>query len=158
MQYTMDEEMRNTRYHDILRYDIKDFVSYLGCKTLIDMIKKDRKQEIELEIQTKRKPEQVQSVSGPPKRPNTFDLRSRIQQGRGRCAKCRRSHEGSFLDKGGSCFNYGQTGHYSRDCTWGPIICFYCNQTGHKKTDCQRLSDGATKAPTTATLKITDVR
>ena len=45
-QYDADEEMRKTRYYDMLRDNIRDFMSFLGCKTLKDMIEKAHKQEI----------------------------------------------------------------------------------------------------------------
>ena len=41
-QYAANEKMGKTRYHDMLREDIKEFVSFLGCKTLNDMIEKAR--------------------------------------------------------------------------------------------------------------------
>ena len=41
----------------MLRYDIREFVSFSGCKTLNDMIEMAREQEIKLELQTKWKPE-----------------------------------------------------------------------------------------------------
>ena len=33
-QYAADEEMKKTRYHDMLRDDIREFVIFSGCKTL----------------------------------------------------------------------------------------------------------------------------
>lgn len=46
-----------TRYQYMLRNDIREFVSFSGCKTLNDMIMRAREREIQLEIQTKRKSE-----------------------------------------------------------------------------------------------------
>ena len=46
-QYTVDEVMRKTRYHDMLRDNIKEFVSFSRCKTLNNM---DCELEIELEL------------------------------------------------------------------------------------------------------------
>ena len=48
--------MKKTRYHDILRDDIHDFVSPSGCKTLKDMISTAREREIDLVNIKKRKP------------------------------------------------------------------------------------------------------
>mgnify|MGYP001545561034 CR=1 FL=1 len=31
-QYATDEEMRQTRYHSMLRNDIREFVSFTGCR------------------------------------------------------------------------------------------------------------------------------
>lgn len=37
-QYAVDEEMKKTRYQNMLRDDIRELVSFSGCKTLNDMI------------------------------------------------------------------------------------------------------------------------
>ena len=42
--------MRKTRYHDMLRDDIRDFMSFSGYKTLNDMIEMACEREIELEL------------------------------------------------------------------------------------------------------------
>ena len=94
-QYAADEEMKKTRYHDILRDYIGEFVSFSACKTLNDMVEKSRMREIDLELRTKRKLEQVQTGLGQTKRPNTSDTYSIGQQGQGRCAKCGMSHSGA---------------------------------------------------------------
>ena len=33
-QYVADEEMKNTRYHDMLRDNIREFVGFSACRTL----------------------------------------------------------------------------------------------------------------------------
>ena len=71
--YAVHEEMKKVRYHDMLRYDIREFVSISGFKTLIDKIARAREQDIDLEHLGKREPEHVQEVEGPPKRPKTSD-------------------------------------------------------------------------------------
>ena len=37
-QYATDEDMRRMRYHSMLRDDIRDFVSFTGCKNLNKMV------------------------------------------------------------------------------------------------------------------------
>ena len=54
-QYVTDEEMRKMRYHDIPREDIREFMSFLWCKTPNDMIEKANKQYIGLELRSKGK-------------------------------------------------------------------------------------------------------
>ena len=40
LQYNVDEEIMKKRYHDMLREDIREFVSVSGYKTLNDMVNK----------------------------------------------------------------------------------------------------------------------
>lgn len=53
-QYVADEDMRKTRYHDILRDDIREFVSISSHGTSEDMIARSGEQEIELDLWMKR--------------------------------------------------------------------------------------------------------
>ena len=105
-QYATDEDMRRTRYHSMLREDIREFVSFTGCKTLNEMVDKAREREMELESRTKRKTEQVQAAGAQAKKPKNSDSSSKGQQGRGRCAKCGRFHSGA-------CRTAGMSGCYS---------------------------------------------
>ena len=63
-QYVVYEDTRKMKYYDMLRHDIREFVSFSGCKTLNDMIEKAHELEIELAHRTKQKLEQVQTVVG----------------------------------------------------------------------------------------------
>ena len=56
-QYAEDEDLRRTQYHSMLREDIREFVSFTGCKTLNEMVDKAREREMELDLCTNRKPE-----------------------------------------------------------------------------------------------------
>lgn len=87
-QYVADEDMKKARYHEMLRSDIRQFVSKSSCKTLDDMVARSREGEIDLEMENKRKSDQLQSLEGLGKRPKVFNLRSRSQQGHGCCSKC----------------------------------------------------------------------
>ena len=55
-QYVGNEEIKKTRYNDMLRDDIQEFVSMLSYKTMNDMIFGAHECEIEFELQTKCKP------------------------------------------------------------------------------------------------------
>ena len=81
-QYVAEEEMKKSRYHDMLRRDIRPFVSISICRTLEDMETRAREREIDLEMEKKRKSDQVQGSEGLVKRPKVFDSRSKGQQGR----------------------------------------------------------------------------
>ena len=71
----------------MLRDDIREFVSFTGCKTLYEMVEKAHEREMELEFGTKWKHEQAQIAVGQAKKPKISDSSSKGQQGRGRCAK-----------------------------------------------------------------------
>ena len=94
-QYARDEDMRRTRYHDMLRADIREHVSFSTCPTLESMIARAREREIDLEHIWKRKAETGQVVGASGKKPRRTDGRPKGQGGPGRCGKCGRTHEGA---------------------------------------------------------------
>ena len=51
--------MKKSRYHEMIRRNIRQFVSRSSCKTLDAMMARDRKREIDLEMDKKRKSDQV---------------------------------------------------------------------------------------------------
>ena len=94
-QYAGDEDMRRTRYHDMLRADIREHVSFSACPNLESMIARERNREIDLEYIRKRKAEEGQ-VTGPTgKKSKGPDAGTKGQQGRGRCRKYGKTHEGA---------------------------------------------------------------
>ena len=56
-QYAGNEEMRKTRYHDMLRADIREHVSYSTCPSLESMISRVWEREIDLQHLKKRRAE-----------------------------------------------------------------------------------------------------
>lgn len=52
------------RYHDMLRNEIREFVSLSGCETLNDMIARARKHDINIDHLGKRKFEQTRITVG----------------------------------------------------------------------------------------------
>ena len=58
-QYAGDEDMSRNRYHDMLRADIREYVSFSACPNLDSMIASAREREIDLEHLWKRKAETV---------------------------------------------------------------------------------------------------
>ena len=74
-QYAKDEEIQRTHYHDMLRYDIREHVSFSACPTPDSMNAKAREREIDLEHIAKRMSDQMYTLEGPRKRPKTSDQR-----------------------------------------------------------------------------------
>ena len=52
-QYMADEEMKKVRYHEMLRSDIRQFVSRSICKTVNNMIAWAMEKEIDLDMEKK---------------------------------------------------------------------------------------------------------
>ena len=73
-QCVADEEMKKERYHNIVR---------------------GRERESDLEMERKRKPDQVLGYEGLDKRPKIFYSISRGQKGQGHYRKCGNTHDGS---------------------------------------------------------------
>lgn len=131
-------------------------MSFLGHKILNDMISRAQEREIKLELRTKCKPEQVQTMVGQEKKPKVSVLHPRGQQGQIHYGKCGNPYGRECRAVGSGCFRCGQSGHMSRDCPWDALIFFHCYQIGHKKVDF--LSGGAVAAPGPTTLRINDGR
>lgn len=93
-QYTINEGMKKEKYHDMLRDDIRQFLSLSGCKTYNNMIARARERDSDLELLGSkcqfRHHHQRVSLRGP---------RPRANQGLGHCAKCGKNHEGRYLKK-----------------------------------------------------------
>ena len=164
-QYAGDEDMRRTRYHDMLRADIQEHVSFSACPTLDSMNARAREREIDLEHVRKRKVEEGQTTGASGKKPKGSDGRPKGQSGPGRYRKCGMPHEGACRLGSSGYYKCRNTGHFSRDCTApAPVIqkskllCFHYNQKGHKTANCPQLTAASApvKAPAPATLRITN--
>lgn len=72
-QYVVDKEMKKTRYHDMLRDSIQEFVILSSFKSLEDMAARSQECEIELEHRSMQKPVSVKITVGSAKKPKTFN-------------------------------------------------------------------------------------
>ena len=106
--------MKMARYHEMQRSDIRQFVCRSSCKRLEDIITRAREWEIDLEMESKSKPNFAASVEGLGKRPNVYYYRPRGQHGRSHCGKCNKMHNGTCKRVGYGYFKCGRTGHISK--------------------------------------------
>ena len=109
------QQIRKTRYQDILRSDISKFVSFFACPTLDDMISGAQQREIDLEQIGQRKEEHGQTIGVSVKKPKDFDSISKGQQGRSCRGNCGRSQVGTCRVGGSDNYKCGKTGHFSKD-------------------------------------------
>ena len=72
-----DKEIKKAQYHEMLRSDVRQYVSWTNCKKLEDMIARARERVIDLEAERKRKLDEVQTSVGLEKRPKVSNSRSR---------------------------------------------------------------------------------
>ena len=93
-QYADEEEMRKTRYHDMLRSNMREFNSFYVCPTMDDMISRAREREIDLEHIGNIKAELAQAFGVLAKKPKGFDSISKGQKGQSCCGKCGKSYYG----------------------------------------------------------------
>lgn len=156
-QYAASEEMKMSRYKDMLRTEIREFISTAQYASLSAMMDAARRRELELETQAKKRKaaQPVTPISVVPKRSKFTDMRAGSRSGGFRTRD-------TGLRRAEGCFKCGRSGHLSRDCRTPLLVCFNCNQTGHVKANCPRAGvatgGGAQRAPGNAPLFITDGR
>ena len=133
-QYAANEEMKVTRYLDVLRTDIREFVITMPFTTLAALMQAARRRELELETQArKRKAVQVVApVSMSAKKSKSCDLRASKS---GSEYRLRDDNSGRPV----RCYRCGHPGHLSQDCDLKGKVCYYCGQEGHVKTNCPSL-------------------
>lgn len=151
--------MKKAKYHDMLKDEIREFMSMSRCRTLEHIIARAREREIDLETMKKMKSVQEHVSEGLGKKPKVFDSRSRGQQGRGCCDKFGKAHDEVCRVGGSGCYRCGKTSHFSKDCPTIQVydlICFDNNNRGHKKASCPSVARGAMSVPAPTMLRITD--
>ena len=147
-----------SRYLNMLKRDIRQFVSTQRCETLLELQEATRRRELETELQLRELRQALVQSQPAPKRSKTVDSRLGDQSSRA-CVKCGKGHTG-VCRSGGACRKCGEEGHYARDCRQSaPVrdlrICYHCHQVGHLRVNCPQLTAGPVQVPAPATLRIT---
>ena len=87
------------------------------------MIARAREREIDLEHIQKRKAEEGHVMGASGKKPKGSDAGPKGQQGRVRCRKCGKAHEGAYKLGLSGCYKCGKLWYFIRDCTApAPVI------------------------------------
>ncbi|KAJ9535388.1 hypothetical protein OSB04_un001497 [Centaurea solstitialis] len=152
-EYVASERMKMSRYVEVLKPEIREFVVMSECKTFHRMHEVARIRELELERQGKRKKaETVQTQTQPAKKFKPTEPRVVVKKEFPNCPKCGRHHLGECRMGSGTCFKCGQPGHFSKDCKVTMRLCFKCFRPGHVANECPQ-SDGATQTSGVAPVK-----
>ncbi|KAJ9563463.1 hypothetical protein OSB04_008623 [Centaurea solstitialis] len=152
-EYVASERMKMSRYVEVLKPEIREFVVMSECKTFHRMHEVARIRELELERQNKRKKaETVQTQTQPAKKFKSTEPRVVVKKEFPNCPKCGRHHLGECRMGSGTCFKCGQPGHFSKDCKVTMRLCFKCFRPSHVANECPQ-SDGATQTSGVAPVK-----
>lgn len=152
-QYAVDEEVKKSRYHNMLRAKIREFVSFSFYQTLEQMIDRTREREIKLELQKKRKSPQVQTVVvSATKYQNLIHNQEANMVGVVVESTVSRTME-FFRVAGFVVSSVASHDTLTRIASRGTII-FPRNQVRYKKADCQSLASGEVRLPAPSTIRI----
>lgn len=147
------------RYLNMLKTEVREFVSTQRYQTLSQMMEAARARELELEKQSKtRKAEQGESEPKKAKftRPKYDGSKPSGKKELPHCQQCGKNHSEVCLANESFCYKCGKRGHVSRDCTSTAKLCFQCYQPRHEKAECPQNLTRPVRAPAPATLRITN--
>lgn len=134
-----NKEIRKTRNNDILRSEIREFISFSSCPTSDDLISRVRERDIDLKHIWKRNVEHG----------HMFGVSAKKTHSWSHCGKCCRSHDGVCKAVGSRYYKCGKIEHFRKDYTVvitttqkSYLICFHKYHRVHKKANCPSLALG----------------
>ncbi|KAJ9536480.1 hypothetical protein OSB04_un000317 [Centaurea solstitialis] len=149
-----DDEWMMTRYIQMLRPEIREFVNNPLYTSMRILVEAARRRELEIQSQDpKRKAVQIPpQSSAPSKKAKYFDPKKGKAGGSSQGGK--RPADGGVV-----CYKCGQPGHISLKCPSNTMkVCYKCGQAGHIRAECRqsgvvaapRATDDHGKAPAVA--------
>ncbi|KAK1432009.1 hypothetical protein QVD17_08873 [Tagetes erecta] len=139
------EEMWMTRFHLILKTEIREFISPSKCGSLEELLNWAREREMELKRQVERdgkRKAEVVTPAAPAKKAKTFTYAKGpgLKNEPSSCRFCGKRHFGECRYKNPICYKCGKYGHTAPQCTTRVNLCYNCYKPGHMKNDCPELT------------------
>ncbi|XP_076954599.1 uncharacterized protein LOC143629129 [Bidens hawaiensis] len=138
------EEAWMTRFHLILKTEIREFISPSKCGSLEELLNWAREREVELKRQVDRDGKRKLDVvipATPAKKAKIFKPTKvpSFKKESGTWQFCGKRHFGEFRYKNPTCYKCGRLGHTTLECTSPVNLCYNCYKPGHMKNDWPKL-------------------
>ncbi|GJV98970.1 reverse transcriptase domain-containing protein [Tanacetum coccineum] len=137
-KYINDQKMLMEHYVDMLRMEIREFISAKDWKNMDELMNAALEQEQETKKHERSPPKRrIEQGGSSSKKFMSNETYPRFRgKGYPQCANCGKFHPGECRAGSRTCFSCGEHGHISRECPKPAQICKKCYQPNHTAESC----------------------